>query len=45
MTSSGFEDSFPAGRILKLRIRIRDRALHVSKTIETPDFTLEQIME
>lgn len=40
MTSRGFEAIFGIKR-LKLRVAIKDRALHESKTIETPEFTLQ----
>jgi hypothetical protein len=34
-----------AGKLLKIRIQIRDRALHVSNSIVTDEFTLEQIRQ
>lgn len=43
MTSLGFEPTF-AGRKFKLKVRIRDRALHESNTIETPSRSLDEIM-
>jgi hypothetical protein len=42
MVSSGFLATFSIKR-LKLAITIYDRALHVSNTIETPTFRLEEI--
>ncbi len=40
MGSSGFKALFSI-KTLKLRIQIKDRALHKSNTIETPEFTLQ----
>jgi hypothetical protein len=42
MAASGMESIFGT-RTLKLRIKIRDRSLNVSNTIETPEFTLDKI--
>ena len=42
MTSVGFLILFST-KTLKLRITIQDRALHISNTIETPEFTLQSI--
>lgn len=42
MTSTGFNVLFNI-KTLKLRITIIDRALNVSNTVETPEFTLQQI--
>lgn len=42
MISAGLIPWF-GGKILKLRIRIRDRALNTSNTIETPQFSLDAI--
>jgi len=42
MKSSGFLPIFGT-RPLKLQVRIRDRALHVSNTVTTKEFTLTQI--
>jgi hypothetical protein len=39
MTSSGFKSVFSI-RVMKLRITIKDRELHVSNTVESPEFTL-----
>jgi hypothetical protein len=40
MSSRGFETIFSIKR-LKLRVAIKDRALHESAVIETPEFTLQ----
>lgn len=42
MNSLGFRQLFNL-RILKLRVTIQDRALNKSNTIETPEFTLDEI--
>jgi hypothetical protein len=42
MESRGFKILF-GGKTMKLRIQIKDRALHRSNVIETPEFTLEGI--
>ena len=42
MNSLGFIALFSV-KTLKLRVRIRDRALHTSRWIETPEFTLDKI--
>jgi hypothetical protein len=42
LTSVGIKATFSI-RTLKLRIRIRDRALNVSNDVQTEDFTLEKI--
>lgn len=42
MNSYGFSNLF-SKKTLKLRVKIRDRALHTSNTIDTPDFTLDGI--
>ena len=42
MTSSGFKILF-RNDTLKLRVRIKDRALHTSNVFETPDFVLKNI--
>jgi hypothetical protein len=39
LTSVGIQATFGT-RTLKLKIRIRDRALHVSNDVETKEFTL-----
>lgn len=44
MQSSGFLTLFGV-KNLKLRIKIRDRALHTSNTLETPAFTLSGIQK
>jgi hypothetical protein len=43
MNSLGFKSIFGAQSILKLRIQIKDRGLHKSNVIETPEFTLDAI--
>jgi hypothetical protein len=42
MNSVGFTNIFSI-KVLKLRIQIKDRALHRSNIIETPEFTLDKI--
>ncbi len=42
LTSVGIRATFSI-KMLKLRIRIRDRALHVSNDVETGEFTLDKI--
>jgi hypothetical protein len=42
MVTTGLKSIFSI-KTLKLRIRIRDRSLNVSETIETPEFTLDKI--
>jgi hypothetical protein len=42
MESRGFKILF-GGKTFKLRIQIKDRALHLSNVIETPEVTLESI--
>lgn len=42
MESYGFIILF-SNKTMKLRIKIKDRALHLSNVIETPEFTLESI--
>jgi hypothetical protein len=42
MNSVGFTNIFSI-KVLKLRIQIKDRALHRSNVIETPEFTLDKI--
>jgi hypothetical protein len=42
MNSLGFVEIFSV-KTLKLRIRVRDRALHTSKWVETDEFTLDKI--
>jgi hypothetical protein len=42
LKSQGFRIMF-ATKTLKLRIKIRDRALHTSNVVETPEFTLDKI--
>jgi hypothetical protein len=44
MGTVGFHALFD-GKILKLRVRIWDRALNASNVIETPPFTLQDILE
>jgi len=42
MVTTGLKSIFSI-KTLKLRVRIRDRSLNVSETIETPEFTLDKI--
>jgi hypothetical protein len=42
MTTVGLVPYF-GGKTIKLKVRVRDRALHTSNTIETPEFQLESI--